>query len=388
MYAVSISAGAIYRISAAETATPSPTPTVTATPTATTTPTATPTDTRTPSPTPTATPAVGGIQGQIHYYVGERPVANTTVGLQGVGFLSTLTDSMGEYQFGNLPNAGWQVVAEKTGNFNNGISALDAAYVLQAIVGERTFTAQQDLACGVTGNGTRSALDASRLLQYRVGLLDRFAVAETCGSDWVFVPDPDPVPNQSLIQPQISSGNCQPGGIVLDPLVGQTVNQDFNAILFGDCTGNWQPNGGATGPIDAKLQLGRLRRVPGRRIRLPSMFRPGGPFRLWSLILIYDPASVSVQRVRRGRAVPQGLIAFNETEPGRLMIALASGQPVDGAAGAVLIVDFQVERPDVGGADIRAVDAAVDERPAQLGEYNDQGVLGGPHSIMQLDDTR
>ena len=147
VYAVSISAGAIYRIRAAETATPTVTATPslppTATPTATTTPTATPTDTRTPSPTPTATAVVSGIDGQIRYYVGELPVANTTVGLQGVGFLSTLTDSMGDYQFGNLPSAGWQVVAEKAGDFDNGISVLDAAYVLRAIVGERTFTASK-----------------------------------------------------------------------------------------------------------------------------------------------------------------------------------------------------------------------------------------------------
>ena len=33
---------------------------------------------------------------------------------------------------------------------------------------------------------------------------------------------------------------CQPGAIELAPLAGQVTNQDFAAVLVGDCTGNWQ----------------------------------------------------------------------------------------------------------------------------------------------------
>jgi hypothetical protein len=31
------------------------------------------------------------------------------------------------------------------------------------------------------------------------------------------------------------------GRIAFDPLVGFAADQDFIAVLFGDCTGNWMP---------------------------------------------------------------------------------------------------------------------------------------------------
>jgi hypothetical protein len=37
------------------------------------------------------------------------------------------------------------------------------------------------------------------------------------------------------------SGLCQPGGIDYQPLTPPAFDQDFTAILFGDCTGNWHP---------------------------------------------------------------------------------------------------------------------------------------------------
>jgi hypothetical protein len=36
-----------------------------------------------------------------------------------------------------------------------------------------------------------------------------------------------------------AAGPCQPGAISCSPLVGNPSGQNFTAILFGDCTGNW-----------------------------------------------------------------------------------------------------------------------------------------------------
>ena len=111
------------------------------------------------------------------------------------------------------------------------------------VAGLRTLDAEQRLACDVTGNGTLSALDATLILQQKVGLISRFPVAQACASDWLFVPMPAAASNQHLIQPQnmAAVNSCQPGAIEFTPLAGQVSNQDFAAVLVGDCTGNWQP---------------------------------------------------------------------------------------------------------------------------------------------------
>jgi len=124
---------------------------------------------------------------------------------------------------------------------------LDAAYILQVMVGKRTFDAHQNLACDVTGNGTLSSLDAARILQLVVGKISRLPVADACGSDWVFVPDVTAAPNQTVADPAIVGGSCQPGAIDYDAGPLQATGQDFIGILFGDCSGNWQPAGGAGG---------------------------------------------------------------------------------------------------------------------------------------------
>jgi len=137
----------------------------------------------------------------------------------------------------------FHVEPQKLGGANNGISVLDASYALQSVVGLRTFDARQRLACDVTGNGSVSALDAALILQMKVGLVNRFPIAQACMVDWAFVPVPAAASNQQLVQPgnMPATDSCRAGAIEFTPLAGQVNSQDFSAVLFGDCTGNWQP---------------------------------------------------------------------------------------------------------------------------------------------------
>ncbi|MGH7787442.1 MAG: dockerin type I repeat-containing protein [Candidatus Binatia bacterium] len=219
-----------------ETGTPTETPSETPTPAPTDTPTITPTITETPTPSPT--PALGGLIG---YYADDRPVPGVTVQIIGDAPQSTMTDLTGAFGFSAVSEDDVLLEPAKQGGFNNGISALDAAFVLQRVAGLRVFTDDQTLACDVTGDGTLSTVDATRILQFQAGLITRFLVAENCGSDWVFRPAPDPAANQTLIQPQIASGVCQQGAISYNPFLPPVGGQDFVALLFGDCTGNWLP---------------------------------------------------------------------------------------------------------------------------------------------------
>lgn len=200
----------------------------------------------TPSPTPSATPtcvpdANHGISGQVRYYSSGMPVAGATVLLSGGAAASTQTNAAGEYAFSGLQGCHFHVELQKLGDIDGGISTLDAAWTLQAVAGLRTLDATQRLACDVTGNGTLSTLDATQILQQRVGLLSTFPAAQTCASDWLFVPSPAAAPNQTVIQPQLAPASCRRGAIELTPLTGQATGQDFSAVLIGDCTGNWHP---------------------------------------------------------------------------------------------------------------------------------------------------
>jgi hypothetical protein len=228
------------------TSTPTATATATDTPSATDTPADTPTDTPTASETPTSTPTATptstfGVRGQIRYYRDDRPVAGTEVDLLGAPPESTTSDADGIYTLPVVAAEMRTVQPKKTGDFNDAVGSLDSALVKQVVVGIEHIDPYQTLAADVTGNGTVSSLDAARITQLRLGIITKFAVATNCGSDWLFVPDPSPAANQTLVLPQISPGTCQPGAIAFDPLMTPVDGQDFVAILFGDTTGNWTP---------------------------------------------------------------------------------------------------------------------------------------------------
>jgi hypothetical protein len=173
-------------------------------------------------------------------------VDGATLDLSGPSEQTTTSNSAGTFSLSAPSGANWMLSAAKTQDFGNAISVLDAVYVLQAVVGLRSLDARQQLACDVTGDGTVDVMDAVRILQLTVGLIDRLPVAASCGWDWVFVPDLTPVAGEQLVQPQLSAGPCQQGGMAFEPLMGTADNQNFAAILLGDCSGSWQPSNAAT----------------------------------------------------------------------------------------------------------------------------------------------
>jgi hypothetical protein len=223
------------------TRTPSATSTPTSTRTASATSTPTPTFTASPTATPTASPtATRGAGGRVKYYRADRSVPGVQVDLLGGAPQSATTDGGGNYAFGGVPFEMRTLQPQKSGDFANGISSLDVAFAQQIRLGLRVADELQALACDVTGNGLISSLDAARISQFVLGAIDSFEVSDACASDWLFVPDAAPA-GQTLVEPQVGSGACQPGAIVLPAATTPLAGQDFIAILFGDCTGNWSP---------------------------------------------------------------------------------------------------------------------------------------------------
>ena len=306
------------------------------------------------------------VSGSVTYYANPNvSVSSVEVDLTGPQSQTVRTSADGFYGASEIPAGTWSVAPVKLGSLGSAVSALDAARVLQVIAGLTTFSPMQRLACDVTGDGTLSAVDATRILQYSAGIITKLPAGNLCNSDWLFYPSPDSMQNQELIPPTLGGGSCNPGNIVIDPLLVQATNQDFDAILLGDCTGNWTPSegGGAfrqRASFSTAVHAGRPRRGPGGRVRLPIYVQSRGPFQALDVTLTYDPDALSLRSARPRGAAAGAMIGVSDDEPGVVQISLASGTPIEGN-GAVVVVELS----GAGTAHIELAEAEVDERPAR-----------------------
>jgi hypothetical protein len=313
-----------------------------------------------------------GVAGQVHYFSNPSlPVSGAVVQLQdmapggGSAAAETETDSAGQFTFPGISVADWEVQPQKTGDLGSAVDIFDAVYILQVTVGQQTLTSPQTLACDVNGDGVVNIFDAVGILQYTVGLTSRFPVAQACSSDWAFLPDAESVPNQEIIRPQLD-GTCQPGAICFRPLSSDASNQDFSAVLFGDCNGSWQPGGlgaltvGATTSASSKVQLGPRIMRHGRKIRIPLSVVGTESFRGLSAQVSYDSARLRGVSVRAVGAARGALMQVNTRVPGSVRLALASTRPVRN--GAVIMLEFDTihgRQPSRGA--VRIQSAVVEE---------------------------
>jgi hypothetical protein len=182
-----------------------------------------------------------GISGTIRYVGTDVPVPGVVVALEGATTLSAQTDANGRFVFDAVSAGRWSIEPVKRTGPNLSIGVDDAGQALQFSGGLATPSAEQRLVCDVTGDGTITQEDGSLILEYVVGQITRFPVADACGSDWVFVPVPSATAHQSITQPVFSGGTCQLGSISFDPLSTDAIGQDFEAVVIGDCNLSW-PN--------------------------------------------------------------------------------------------------------------------------------------------------
>src|SRR5262249_24461099 len=114
------------------------TPTTTSTATATSSPpstaTATVTATKTVTPTPTSTFQVDGT---ISYYRGAQAVPGVSIAVLGASLPQTTSGADGSYTLPGVSSGNWQIAPRKSGDRGAAITALDAAYVLEALAGHR-----------------------------------------------------------------------------------------------------------------------------------------------------------------------------------------------------------------------------------------------------------
>lgn len=313
-----------------------------------------------------------GVSGMVMYYIGDhRAVPSVDVLMQnGSGGAATQTAFSGQYELMGMSPGDWELCPVKMGDSNSAVSALDAAHVLQNAVGMRTFSAAQKLACDVTGNGSVSSLDAARILQFVVGTLPRFPVAETCGTDWVFIPAPAQAENQLVVEPYIQTGMCQLGGISLNPLTSAVYGQDFQGVLFGDCTGNWQPDAGSAlrrgNDTSATVHVRRPRQNRSGKVKLQIAIRAEAPFNALELGLVYDAARLELVGAKLRKATPDAIVTYGSSGNGVANVVAASGYPLGSNGAATLILEFDASRSDGPLGSIDVFRAQIDEQPASI----------------------
>jgi uncharacterized protein (TIGR03437 family) len=194
----------------------------------------------------------GIISGAVSYCVSPKGVPGVTLNITGSSTASATTNSSGNYTLPNLNSGNYTLTPSKTGDIN-GIASFDAALVAQHVVGITTLTACQQAAGDSSNNGELSSFDAAFIAQYVVGINNAANLAGT----WKFVP-----PTRSYTN-----------------LSSNQANQNFDAVLVGDVSGNWTPTALlpetiAFTPLNAPTQavqvsLPDLTSAPGASLILP-----------------------------------------------------------------------------------------------------------------------
>ncbi len=353
------------------TSTPTPTemPSHTATPTNSWTPTeshpSTATPTSTDSATPSATAEMISVSGTVRYYASGAAVSDILLSLGAAdGAAVDRSDDAGRFSLAvpslAAPTAELQVA--KRGDFGTAISSLDAVYVLQAVVGSRELTDRQRLACDVTGDGRVTALDASRILELTVGRIEQFPAMESCDSDWIFIVGDDAAAAKML--------SCERPSVAVEP----TTSLQIEAVLPGDCTGNWESS---SEPGRQRVELRRAApqvrigkmRTRGTRVLLPLYIRSTEPYHSIDLQLAFESTGILPVRARMLGQRRGGLVQMNTRPDGHQMsVALANPEAINSRRRRrVLLLEFEMVTSDSPAAPaIDQVSIRIDERAPQI----------------------
>jgi hypothetical protein len=155
-----------------------------------------------------------------------------------------------------------------------------------------------------------------------------------------------------------------PGSISYPDASGDLSQQNFRALLFGDCTGNWQPGGAqvsaAGSPRRSEARIARLRRPAARRLRVPISVRSAKPFHSVSVDLGFDASDLRLRRVVAVGDARNASIASRTREDGTVTIALASGEPIPGG-GPVIVVELERSVRARGAGPVRILSSRGDE---------------------------
>jgi autotransporter-associated beta strand protein len=306
------------------------------------------------------------ISGLVRYYADNTAIAGVALFLEGEASLTMTTGSTGAYSFADLRAGNYTLMPDKQSDVRQ-ITAYDAALVLQAAAGMRTLSANETLAADTNRRDGVTALDASYILQKSVGLIP--GTFPNAGTHWVFSPSQRTFTN----------------------LAADQLNQHFTGILLGDVSGNWSQGDGGAGVAgtsgvltgSSRLSIGAAAAAPGETgVRVPVRIERGGPgVYAADLTITYDPTALSLASggVSLGTAATGMAFAVNAATPGVIRVGLAGTQPI-ATDGDLIALDFNVAPDRLGDQPLSFSVAKLNE--GQAGVTSNGGAITVTPTVM------
>src|SRR5262249_37635511 len=159
---------------------------------------------------------------------------------------------------------------------------------------------------------------------------------------------------------------CQPGAILYAPLAADVAEQNFTALLIGDCTGNWSHStaAGALRQREAapRAWLGAPRRRQGHRWLVPVYLAGRTAMHAREAHLPFDSDRTRLAAVDLVGAQREALVALGSTSAGAEAVAVASAEPIPVGSRPVAVVSC--ETADRAPPRLRLSDVTVDDAAA------------------------
>ncbi|MEE4310511.1 MAG: cohesin domain-containing protein [candidate division KSB1 bacterium] len=278
------------------------------------------------------------VSGNIAYSGTQIPVPGAEVRLEGDFIEIASSSRAGNYGFAQLRYGNYRLLPTKRDDQGQSVTPFDAALVLQHIVDLTRLTGYQMIAANVTGDSTVSALDASQILSYSVGLLDEFPVMEDPFDFWVFISQDHVLTDSNWFQ--------LPAEIRYEPLDRNYFNQNFLSIVRGDVSQNWQP---ATlnkelavqscEMVSAALSFGDVHIGEGDHFTVPVVLRADMDVSAVQLEIAYSPEKANFIGAERSSVTGEFMLAHNVVDD-VIKIAMASAAP-SAINGDLVVLHFE-----------------------------------------------
>lgn len=262
------------------------------------------------------------VSGMIHFWAG-GVVSDTLLTLVGDHQYDALSSQDGAYQLSGITAGNYTLTAEKSMEVD-GISAYDASLTLQHDAGLITLSGSAAIAADVNKNGVVNSMDAYYILQKSVDLIN--LPFPGAGEVWSF----------------------SPSDRTLSNLNTNLTGQDFQAILLGDPSGNWNPavpsqsSPGENSPdaVSGTLSLPDLDVLPQEIFLAPlTLELNSGQVYGIEIEIVYETDILTPTQVLPGSLATGWSIASNLTSPGLIRVAMAGATPIQ-VDGEILEIEF------------------------------------------------
>ncbi len=268
------------------------------------------------------------ISGGCYYWSNSAGVDNVRMELSGDHSSTVFTNSDGEYTITTASGGDYTVIHNKENTTTlPAISSYDASLILRHMVEYDTLEGNECIAGEVSGDTIIMSYDAALILQYSVDKIQHFPVG-----DWMFDPE-----SRSYTQ-----------------LDSNITDEDYTAILYGDVSGNWGSKGftpfaytGDTIPVEIPHIYGE----PGDTVNVPIQVGDvtGRGIISCDITLTFDSTVVEALEAITDSVVPTGWMIESHSSPGKIKIALAGADELDGSGKLVwipFVVDSEAQTGD------------------------------------------